>query len=86
MSESSFISVINPEPKDKVKLGQRDMIYLGIRKTKDTHPLGISPIELANILDLPAPTVRKFLGEYVKLGFVSRKIIRSNRSLYVSLF
>ena len=86
MSESSFISVVNPEQKDRVKLGQRDMIYLGIRKTKDTHPKGISPTELSIILDLPAPTVRKFLAEYVKLGFVEREIIKSNRSLYRSLF
>ena len=84
MSEN-LISIVNPGkdghlPKEKIT--QDDLVYLGLVKAKSTHPKGITPTELSNVLNIPAPSVRKFLAKYVNYGLAERETIRPNLVYY----
>ena len=54
----------------------------GVVQLGSIYENGITPRDLAEKLDLPQATVRRFLKQYLKQGFVTNVRVSSNCSLY----
>ena len=69
----------------RTKIDQRQIILekcKGVVCDYSPHKKGIRPRDLAMLLDIPEPTVRKFLGEFVRLKIATVRKVSSNNSIY----
>jgi len=73
------------EIKKHPKIQQRDQVLAKLKELQINYPEGLRPVELGIQLSIPAPTVRRILKEYLKLGLVSMERINKNCSMYLAL-
>lgn len=66
----------------KTQSKQRDQVLAKLKELQMQYPKGIRPVELAVLLQISSPTVRRILGEYEKLGLVTRERITRNCSMF----
>lgn len=73
------MSLLNYKPQQKF------IVYNRLKEISLTGSPGISPCKLAEILDIPSPTVRRILGKYLKEGKVVCERINQRKSLFLIL-
>lgn len=80
INDSSCISIVTRRKvlqKDQILEKLKGVVYPG-----SVFQNGIRPRDLADLLDIPQSTVRKFLREYVNEGTLSVNVVSSRESFY----